>query len=85
MTRVSVPVSEDTKLEVTERPDELGLDPNSSASERWAELLEAGVAALRAQVRQLRREEAYAEHNASSEYQQALEVSGRAAFEAGGF
>ena len=61
------------------------LDPDSSEAQRFGELVEAGAAARRAQVRHDRRVAAYVEHNADPEYEQALKVSTDAAFERGGF
>jgi hypothetical protein len=85
MTRVSVPVADELKEQVVQHPDDLGLDPEMSESQRFAVLLEAGSRALRVEVRNVRRAEAYAEHDMSVDYQEHLEMSHAAAFEAGGF
>lgn len=85
MARVSVPVSDDTKQAVTEHPGDLGLDPALSEGQRYAALVEAGMAAKRAQVRRLRRDLSYAEHGADPQYAEVVAASTAAAFEPGGF
>lgn len=85
MTRVSVPVPDEIKREVDDRPGDLGLDPSSSEAQRYARLVDAGAKALRAEVRDERRRLAYAEHNASEGYNEALSETEDWAFGEGGF
>jgi hypothetical protein len=85
MTRVSVPVPEEIKKQVDNCPAELGLDPTASEAQRYAQLVDAGAKAMRAQVRNERRQLAYAEHNSSQGYIDALEAGDEWAFGEGGF
>jgi len=85
LTRVSVPVPENVKKQVDNCPTELGLDPSSSEAQRYALLVDEGARAMRARVRNERRRLAYAEHNESEGYVEALSVSEDFAFREGGF
>lgn len=85
MTRVSVPVDDELKDQVAHHPDDLEFDPEMSEAQRYAVLLEAGYRARRAEVRNRRRDAAYAEHNESADYGEHLEFSHAVAFEEGGF
>jgi hypothetical protein len=85
MTRVSVPVSDDLRSEVNDRPDELELDPALSEGQRFAELIREGLRARRAVVRHKRRAVAYAEHATDPDYLSARDTAHEAAFEEGGF
>ncbi|HMJ32920.1 MAG TPA: hypothetical protein VK501_03300 [Baekduia sp.] len=82
---MSVPVPEEIKKQVDNCPTELGLDPSASEAQRYAQLVDAGVRAMRAQVRNERRRVAYAEHNESQGYVEALETADDWAFREGGF
>jgi hypothetical protein len=85
MARVSVTVPEDIKRQVDRCPSELGLDPSAPESQRYAQLVDAGARAMRAQVRNERRRLAYAEHNETQGYGEALELGEDWAFRENGF
>jgi hypothetical protein len=85
MTRVSVPISDDIRSAVTDRPDELEFDPGMSEAQRYALLVREGLRARRTAVRHKRRAEAYAEHAVDAEYVQSLALARESAFEEGGF
>lgn len=85
MTRISVPVPEDIRSEVNDRPDDLELDPRLSEGQRFAELVQEGLRARKALVRHKRREIAYREHRADPEYQDARALAHESALDEGGF
>jgi len=85
MSRVYVPVDDDVRSEVNERPDDLALDPNLSEAQRFAELVDEGIRARRALVRNQRRADSYSEHSTDAEYLESVQRAADAAFDDGGF
>jgi hypothetical protein len=73
VTRVSVPVPEDLRTGIEDRPDEFDLDPALSRAGRYAVLLEEGARVRRMRHRERARRGAYVAYAAHPSHRESVE------------
>jgi hypothetical protein len=73
MSRVTFTLSDELSTVVTERPDELDLDPELSQSQRFALLVADGAALRRARRAERERQAAYTTHSTDPAHRESVD------------